>query len=50
MTAEPAPTYEPAICGHRETRTDGTYECVARPGHEKTEPHVWIKLVRTVAQ
>lgn len=39
---------EPAvICGARETRPDGSYECVGHPHHEGN--HYWVRLVRTVA-
>jgi hypothetical protein len=40
-TTEPP---EPVICGTRETRPDGNYECIERPEHTD-RGHVWFRLV-----
>lgn len=36
---------EKVICGHRETRTTGTYECVMPPEH-KNRAHYFVMLIR----
>lgn len=39
-------TYPPVICGYRETRPDGNYECVRPTGC--LGPHYLVRLVQTV--
>lgn len=41
MTTEPHPF--PVVCGARETRTDGTWECVNPPEHPD-KGHAWVRL------
>jgi hypothetical protein len=42
----PDPRPEPVVCGARENRTNGTWECVGRVGHERDNlPHYWVRLV-----
>lgn len=38
------PTYPPVVCGARETRPEGQYECIRPPEHTD-QPHVWFRLV-----
>lgn len=45
---EPVFTPDFWICGYRETKTDGNYECVGHPNHAGT--HYLVKLVRKAAE
>lgn len=48
MTADDLTTA--VICGAKETRPDGRYECVRPPGHDD-QAHYWVRLVqRAVAR
>ncbi len=42
MTAEPEPAPD-VICGHRETRISGTWECV-QPVDHPDRGHYWVRL------
>lgn len=42
-TAEATNDDGPVVCGQRETRGDGNYECVRPPSHD-SEAHYWVRL------
>ena len=42
-TTAPEPNWPPVVCGARETRTDGNYECVREPVRPDF-PHYFQKL------
>ena len=43
MTHLPPTHPGPIVCGQRETRTDGNYECIRPPEHPD-QAHYWVRL------